>query len=294
MSGTASSNTGRRHLHAVPERAPGNGGKGSRANGNRANGNRGKGNDGKGARAGADVPAGLRHVNADDPGMSRRRHGRGFTYRDADGERVTDEQALERIRSLAIPPAWTSVWICPSSRGHIQATGRDARGRKQYRYHPLWRQVRDASKYERTIAFGEALPGLRRHVERDLRRPGLDRQKVVAAVVRLLDATLLRVGNEEYARQNRTYGLTTLRDQHGRVGEVARWLGNTPAVCRSAYIHPAVLDAFEAAGWGQGSRHNRRAAGEQVRKPSVRRGLGADERELLNLLRRLQRRRAAA
>jgi DNA topoisomerase I len=366
----------------------------------------------------AELPAGLRYANDDDPGINRRRSGKGFAYRGPDGERLTDERMLERIRSLAIPPAWTDVWICPSSRGHIQATGRDARGRKQYRYHPLWRQVRDESKYERTIAFGEGLPRLRRQVERDLARRGLDRTKVVAAVVRLLDTTLLRVGNEAYARQNRTYGLTTLRDQHGRIrgshvrfsfrgksgkrhevslrdprlarivrrcqelpgqrlfqyldeegqpqpidsddvneylraalgddfsardfrtwagtvlafrclraadapaaareeavaavaaqgrrsspavtsaiSEVARWLGNTPAVCRSAYIHPAVIGAFENGGFSPSRR--RPANGDvetRVLKPPVRRGLGADEREVLHLLRRLQRqqRRQAA
>jgi DNA topoisomerase-1 len=161
--------------------------------------------------------AGLRYVNADDPGISRRRYGRGFAYRDADGRPVRDRQTLARIRSLAVPPAWTDVWICASSRGHIQATGRDARGRKQYRYHAAWRDVRDEAKFERTIAFAEVLPALRRRVELDLGRPGLPRPKVVAAVVRLLETTLARVGNEEYARANRSFGLTTLRDRHAEV-----------------------------------------------------------------------------
>jgi len=161
--------------------------------------------------------AGLRYVNADDPGISRRRHGRGFAYRGADGRPVRDRETLARIRSLAVPPAWTDVWICPSARGHIQATGRDARGRKQYRYHPQWRDVRDEAKFERTIAFAEALPGLRRRVDRDLSRQGLPKPKVVAAVVRLLETTLLRVGNEEYARHNRSFGLTTLRDRHAEI-----------------------------------------------------------------------------
>jgi len=161
--------------------------------------------------------AGLHYVNTDDPGISRHRHGKGFTYRDADGRTIRDRQTLARIRSMAVPPAWTDVWICPSSRGHIQATGRDARGRKQYRYHADWRNVRDEAKFERTIAFAEALPALRRRVELDLRRSGLPRQKVVAAVVRLLETTLARVGNEEYARHNRSFGLTTLRNRHAEV-----------------------------------------------------------------------------
>src|SRR5687767_1988391 len=161
--------------------------------------------------------AGLQYVNADDPGISRRRHGRGFTYRDADGRTIRDRQTLARIRALAVPPAWTDVWICPSSRGHIQATGRDARGRKQYRYHADWHHVRDEAKFERTIAFAEALPALRRRVRLDLQRRGLPKSKVVATVVRLLETTLARVGNEEYARQNRSFGLTTLRDRHAEV-----------------------------------------------------------------------------
>ncbi len=160
---------------------------------------------------------GLRYVNDDEPGISRRRSGKAFSYRDPDGSTITDEDALKRIRALAIPPAWTDVWICVSPRGHIQATGRDARGRKQYRYHPLWSQTRDEAKYERTIAFARALPRLRRRIERDLRRRGLPREKVLAAIVRLLETTLVRVGNEEYAQQNRSYGLTTLRDRHARV-----------------------------------------------------------------------------
>jgi DNA topoisomerase-1 len=160
---------------------------------------------------------GLRYVNDDEPGISRRRAGKSFSYTGPDGARVTDDETLARIRALAVPPAWTDVWICRSARGHIQATGRDARGRKQYRYHALWSQTRDAAKYERTIAFARALPRLRRQVARDLRRRGLPREKVVAAVVRLLEATLVRVGNEEYARDNRSYGLTTLRNRHAAV-----------------------------------------------------------------------------
>jgi DNA topoisomerase I len=161
--------------------------------------------------------AGLRYVNDDDPGITRRRHGRGFSYRDAEGRPVRDTEVLRRIRSLAIPPAWTDVWICPLANGHIQATGRDARGRKQYRYHPSWRALRDDTKYERTIAFARALPTLRNRVEDDLARPGLSRDKVVATVIRLLETTMLRVGNDEYARDNRSFGLTTLRDRHADI-----------------------------------------------------------------------------
>src|SRR5262245_23292808 len=155
--------------------------------------------------------AGLRHARDDRPGIRRVRCGRGFRYRAADGSALRDRETLERIRSLAIPPAWVDVWICPSPNGHLQATGRDARGRKQYRYHPRWRAVRDETKYDRLIAFGEALPTLRARVEADLALPGLPRPKVLATVVRLLETTLIRIGNEEYARDNGSFGLTTLR-----------------------------------------------------------------------------------
>jgi DNA topoisomerase-1 len=153
-----------------------------------------------------------------DPGFRRRKAGHGFNYLDPDGQPVTDEAILDRIRTLAIPPAWTEVWIAPTARGHIQATGRDARGRKQYRYHPRWREVRDGAKYDRLIAFGRALPRLRKQVDRDLARHGLPREKVLAAVVRLMEITLIRVGNEEYAQANKSFGLTTLRDRHAHVG----------------------------------------------------------------------------
>jgi DNA topoisomerase I len=173
------------------------------------------------ARRRAKVPSlgvpGLRYVNAHEPGLSRRRHGRGFAYRDSDGRPLRDRRTLRRIRSLAIPPAWREVWICADERGHIQATGRDARGRKQYRYHPLWRAFRDEAKFERTIDFAEGLPRLRRRITRDLASDQLSRRMVVAAVIRLLELTLLRVGNEEYARENRSFGLTTLRNRHARV-----------------------------------------------------------------------------
>lgn len=160
---------------------------------------------------------GLRYVTDAGPGMRRRRAGKGFAYIGADGKAVRDREALTRIRALAIPPAWTDVWICPSANGHLQATGRDARGRKQYRYHARWREVRDETKYGRMIAFAEALPRIRRRVERDLERPGLEREKVLATVVRLLETTLIRVGNEEYARANDSFGLTTLRNRHVEV-----------------------------------------------------------------------------
>jgi DNA topoisomerase I len=159
----------------------------------------------------------LRRSDCSAPGISRRRRGRGFEYLDEHGAKITDAAELQRIRELAIPPAWRDVWICADERGHIQATGRDARNRKQYRYHPLWRQLRDSAKYERTIDFAEALPRLRRRVRHDLGRRGLPREKVVAAVVRLLEVTLLRIGNDEYARLNRSFGLTTLRNRHATV-----------------------------------------------------------------------------
>ena len=162
--------------------------------------------------------AGLRYVTDAGPGIRRRRAGKGFTYVGPDGERIADQATLAWIRSLAIPPAWTDVWICPSQHGHLQATGRDARGRKQYRYHPDWRAARDDAKYERMIAFGRALPAIRRRVDAHLRRPGLPRERVLAAVVRLLEKTRVRIGNEEYARENRSFGLTTLRNHHAEVG----------------------------------------------------------------------------
>ncbi|MGH6910563.1 MAG: DNA topoisomerase IB [Phenylobacterium sp.] len=304
----------------------------------------------------ADVhAAGLTYVSDLDPGIRRRKAGLGFNYKDAKGQAVTDEATLDRIRKLAIPPAWTDVWIAPTARGHIQATGRDVKGRKQYRYHDKWRAQRDGGKFDRLIAFGRALPKLRARVDRDLALRGLPREKVLAAVLRVMEMTLIRVGNEEYAKANKSFGLTTLRDRHARIGSeravfefrgksgkthqtsfrdrrlarvvkacqdlpgqrlfqylddegarhvvesadvnaylreamgedfsakdfrtwagtvaaaralvtlpacadeggarrnlntcvkaVAGVLGNTPAVCRSAYIHPAVLDAYQA------------------------------------------------
>jgi DNA topoisomerase-1 len=161
--------------------------------------------------------AGLAYVTDLDPGIRRRKAGRGFDYLDAKGRPISDEASLDRIRGLAIPPAWMDVWICPGARGHIQATGRDPKGRKQYRYHARWRETRDAHKYDRLIAFGRALPRLRARVEKDLARRGLPREKVLAAVVRVMEITLIRIGNEEYAKVNRSFGLTTLRNGHARV-----------------------------------------------------------------------------
>jgi len=158
--------------------------------------------------------AGLVYVTDLDAGVRRRRAGRGFAYLDGDGATIRDPKRLAWFKRLAIPPAWTDVWICASKRGHLQATGRDARGRKVYRYHPRWRQVRDDFKFEHMIAFARALPEIRKRVAADLRRDGLPREKVLAAVVRLLERTRIRVGNEEYARENRSFGLTTLRDRH--------------------------------------------------------------------------------
>ncbi|QRP63290.1 DNA topoisomerase IB [Rhodanobacter sp. FDAARGOS 1247] len=159
---------------------------------------------------------GLVHVSDAQPGLSRRRRGKGFSYRDADGRQVTDRDELARIRALAIPPAYTRVWICSHPRGHLQATGYDARGRKQYRYHPRWREYRDLGKFDRIMAFGKALPALRRRVRRDLAVDGLPRDKLLALLVRLLDDTLIRIGNDCYTRDNRSYGLTTLRTRHVR------------------------------------------------------------------------------
>lgn len=158
--------------------------------------------------------AGLRYVHDGVPGIGREKSRDGFIFRFPDGKKVADDATLARIRHLAIPPAWTSVWICPVANGHIQATGRDLRGRKQYRYHEDWRAARDETKYERMIAFGKALPKIRRRVARDLRPRGLGREKVLAAMVRLLETTLIRVGNEEYAKQNHSFGLSTMRDRH--------------------------------------------------------------------------------
>ncbi len=168
--------------------------------------------------------AGLHYVDDSRPGYTRRRRGRSFEYLQPNGKPIKDPRELERIRALAIPPAWTYVWICTDENGHLQATGRDARGRKQYRYHPRWRAVRDENKYEKLVAFAKILPRVRRKVGRDLRRRGLPREKVLAAVVKLLETTLIRVGNDEYAKSNGSFGLTTMRNKHAEVkGEKIRF-----------------------------------------------------------------------
>jgi DNA topoisomerase-1 len=158
--------------------------------------------------------AGLRYVSDTTPGIRRKRVGKNFSYIGVDGKPIHDPEELRRIKSLAIPPAYTHVWICPNPHGHIQATGRDAKGRKQYRYHPRWRAVRDETKYGRMIAFGQTLHLIRERTDRDLALPGLPREKVLATVVQLLETTLIRVGNDEYAKSNKSFGLTTMHDRH--------------------------------------------------------------------------------
>ncbi|MEN3368501.1 MAG: topoisomerase [Verrucomicrobiota bacterium] len=158
--------------------------------------------------------AGLRYVSDDQPGFTRKRKGGDFEYFDTGGKRIRDETRLLRIRRLAIPPAYEDVWICASANGHIQATGRDARGRKQYRYHERWREARDENKYDRMLVFGKALRKIRRRVNKDLARRGLPRNKVLATVVQLLERTFIRIGNEEYAKENKSFGLTTMRNHH--------------------------------------------------------------------------------
>src|SRR5256885_7640429 len=161
--------------------------------------------------------AGLRYVSDDAPGYTRKAKGDDFEYFDTEGKKIRDETQLLRIKRIGIPPAYTNVWICPSPNGHIQATGRDARGRKQYRYHERWREVRDENKFGRLAAFAKALPKIRRRVAQDLKLPGLPREKVLATVVRLLQRTFIRIGNEEYARENKSFGLTTMKNRHVKV-----------------------------------------------------------------------------
>jgi len=160
------------------------------------------------------IEAGLRYVSCREPGIRRVRAGKGFYYLTPEKRRLTSTNELKRIVGLAVPPAYKDVWICVNPRGHLQATGQDTRGRKQYRYHPQWRQIRDSAKFDRMIAFGDALPRLRRRLTRDLALPGLPREKVLAAVAALLDVTRARIGNAEYARDNKSFGLTTLRNRH--------------------------------------------------------------------------------
>ena len=166
---------------------------------------------------GAAESVGLRYVSDARPGIRRRKSGKGFLYTRVDGSRLFEPDVLRRIKALAVPPAWTDVWICPFAEGHIQATGRDARGRKQYRYHARFREVRESAKYERVIGFADALPFIRKKVEEHMALRGLPRQKVLATVVHLLETTLIRVGNDDYARENNSYGLTTLKNRHAAV-----------------------------------------------------------------------------
>jgi len=183
---------------------------GKKRNGTRQNGDTNIAADS--VEAAAD--AGLRYVSDDQPGFSRQRKGEEFEYFDTKGKPIHDEQRLLRIKRLAIPPAWRDVWICPSLNGHIQATGRDARRRKQYRYHERWREIRDDNKYDRLVNFGKALPKIRRRLKKDFALTGLPRKKVLATIVQLLERSFIRVGNEEYARENKSFGLTTMQDRH--------------------------------------------------------------------------------
>lgn len=162
---------------------------------------------------------GLRYITDASPGLTRKRAGKHFSYVGLDGKLIHDSKELERIKKIGIPPAWMNVWICPTDRGHILATGRDGKGRKQYRYHPRWREVRDETKYDKLINFGKALPYIRERIAHDLERSGLPYEKVIATIIRLLDTTLIRVGNEEYVRENGSYGLTTMLNRHVEVGE---------------------------------------------------------------------------
>jgi len=170
-----------------------------------------------GASREAAQSAELIYVSSESPGLGRRRSGAGFSYRDIDGAVIRDRATLARVRALAIPPAWTSVWICPSPDGHLQAVGLDAKGRKQYLYHPKFRELRDGAKFEHMIMFAESLPALRRKITLDMAKPGLGFDKVLATVVRLLETTMIRVGGAAYARENKSYGLTTLLTRHVRV-----------------------------------------------------------------------------
>jgi DNA topoisomerase-1 len=183
-------------------------------------------------------PAALAYVSDQERGLRRVARDKGFSYVDEDGRAVKDPATLDRIAALVIPPAWTGVWICPDPHGHIQAVGRDQKGRKQYRYHPDWRADRDARKYDRMAAFGRALPRLRGRVAADLSRQGLPREKVLAAVVSLLELTLIRVGNDEYARTNGSFGLTTLRKRHLKLaggGAVFEFKGKSGKTHRTGF-----------------------------------------------------------
>src|SRR5947207_15955648 len=184
--------------------------------------------------------AGLQYVSDERPGYSRRAKGKHFQYFDTEGKLIRDEQRLCRIKRLAVPPAWTNVWICSSPNGHVQAIGRDARGRKQYRYHERWREVRDENKFERLAQFAKTLPDIRRRVAQDLKLPALPRRKVLATIVRLLERTFIRIGNEEYARENKSFGLTTLKNRHVKVrGVQVRFRFR-----RKCYVHPMIVEAY--------------------------------------------------
>lgn len=199
--------------------------------------------DGSDVSAASAVEAGLWFVTDTEVGIARRKRGKLFCYVDPDGREVRNDKTLARIRSLAIPPAWTDVWICPRARGHIQATGRDKRKRKQYRYHPEWRRVRDEAKFDRLVEFARALPKLRRVVNKDMSAPGLGRRKVLATVVHLLESTLIRVGNREYARSNKSFGLTTLQDRHVSIKGARiyfRFKGKTGKNWRLTHTHARV------------------------------------------------------
>ncbi|MEO7166757.1 MAG: DNA topoisomerase IB [Spartobacteria bacterium] len=158
--------------------------------------------------------AGLRYVTDEKPGYTRKRQGKKFIYFDTDGKQIRDETRILRLNRLAVPPAYADVWLCPSPNGHLQATGRDDRGRKQYRYHERWRAERDENKYEKMVIFGKALPKIRRRINRDLKKRGLPREKILATIVQLLERTFIRIGNEEYAKENKSFGLTTMRNRH--------------------------------------------------------------------------------
>jgi DNA topoisomerase-1 len=185
------------------------------------------------------ILAGLRYVSSDSAGFARKPAGKGFSYIDLEGRPIRDRETLRRIRSLVIPPAWKNVWICAFEHGHLQATGVDARGRRQYRYHPGYRQIRNQTKFHRMLHFAKALPGIRSCVEQDLKLPGLPKEKVIATVVRLLETTFIRIGNEEYAKQNASFGLTTLHNRHVRIeGSTIRFHFRG----KSAQVHTVTIE----------------------------------------------------
>jgi DNA topoisomerase-1 len=198
-----------------------------------------------------DLPPDLTYSDDTEPGIRRRERRGGWTYLDPGGKAITDERTLKRIKALAIPPAWEDVWISPDASGHIQATGRDARRRKQYRYHPRWREARDRSKYDKMIDFGRALPKLRARLDEDLSRRGLPKEKVVAAVVKLLELTLMRVGNDEYAKENKSFGLTTLRKRHvdiGSTGAMFEFKGKSGVAHRTGFRDRRLARVIQACG----------------------------------------------